>query len=401
MMFQQVGQAPADAILGLTEAFKKDSNPDKINLSVGVYQDESGVTPTLHCVLEAERLLLERRPSKSYLPIAGSPAYGKAVQELLWEDNHPAVAAGRIATSHTPGGTGALRVAAEFIKQNLPSAKIWLSNPTWPNHPGVFESAGLPLEQYAYFNAAANALDEAAMLADLGRVSPGDVVLLHAGCHNPTGVDPTPDQWKRIAEIVRERGAAPLIDFAYQGFADGIEQDAAGFRTLAGDCDELFVCSSFSKNFGLYNERVGALSVLAKDAAAAGRVQSQIQRTIRTLYSNPPAHGGGVVTTVLNSAELRSRWVEEVALMRKRINGMRTLLVESLARAGVERDFSFIQGQRGMFSFSGLTPGQVDALRERYAIYVVRSGRINVAGITTTNVARIAQAIADVLKSAA
>ncbi|MEX0937131.1 MAG: amino acid aminotransferase [Pirellulales bacterium] len=398
-MFDRVETAPTDAILGLSEAFKKDPNPEKINLSVGVYQDERATTPTLDSVIRAEQRMLEQQASKAYLPIPGPPEFAAAVQRLLWDDDHEAIAAGRVATSQTPGGTAALRVAGDFIKQNLPHATLWMSRPTWPNHSGVFDAAGVPTRLYAYFDESTNDLDEEAMLADLGQASPGDIVLLHACCHNPTGIDPSPEMWQRIAATLRERQLMPLIDFAYQGFADGLHEDAAGLRELTAAGTEMIVCSSFSKNFGLYSERVGALSILAADAEAVQRVQSQVKLCIRANYSNPPAHGGRIVTTVLEDPGLTKQWIGEVAQMRERINGTRRTFVEALADTGIRRDFSFITRQRGMFSFSGLTPQQVDALRDQYAIYIVRSGRINVAGITRANVQRLAMAIADVVQS--
>ncbi|MCI0492666.1 MAG: aspartate/tyrosine/aromatic aminotransferase [Planctomycetes bacterium] len=395
-MFDHIEPAPRDPILGLGEAFREDPNPRKINLSVGVYQDEDGKTPIQESVRRASRLVLERQKTMSYLPIPGSPAYAAAVQRLLFGTAHEVVTSGRAATSHAPGGTGALRVAADFIHQQLPNATVWLTQPTWPNHPQIFAAAGVPTKSFPYFNAKANNLAFKELLAAIEKMPPGDAILLHGCCHNPTGIDPTPDQWKTLADAIDGRGLLPLLDFAYQGFAEGIDEDAVGLRTLCRPGAELIVCSSFSKNFGLYCERVGALTIIAKDKRAADTVQSQVKVCIRSNYSNPPAHGAELVTTILNDAELRGLWEQEVAGMRGRINGMRELLVKTLQAKGVPGDYSFITRQRGMFSFSGLTPPQVETLKQKYAIYIVGSGRINVAGITSENVEPLCDAIAEV-----
>ena len=398
-MFEAIQPAPRDAILGISESFKEDPNPKKINLSVGVYQDGSGKTPVLESVRKAGVLVLERQKSMSYLPIPGSPAYAAAVQQLMFGKGHEVEASGRAATSHTPGGTGALRVAADFIHQQMPKATVWLTQPTWPNHPQIFAAAGVPTKSFAYFDAKTNALAFDECIAAIQQIPAGDVVMLHGCCHNPTGIDPTPEQWKKLADTIYERGLLPFLDFAYQGFADGIEEDTAGLKALARPGAEMIVCNSFSKNFGLYCERVGALTVVAKDKAVAETVQSQVKVCIRSNYSNPPAHGAELVTTVLNDGDLRKQWVQEVADMRGRINGMRELLVKTLKAKGVPGDYSFITRQRGMFSFSGLTPAQVEALKEKYSIYIVGSGRINVAGITEQNVGPLCEAIAEVVQA--
>jgi aspartate/tyrosine/aromatic aminotransferase len=398
-MFDHIEPAPPDPILGLTEAFRKDPNPKKINLSVGVYQDSTGATPVLDSVRRAGRLVLERQKTMSYLPIPGSPAYAEAVQRLMFGSGHEVESSGRAATSHTPGGTGALRVAADLIHQQMPKATVWMTQPTWPNHPQIFAAAGVPTKSFAYFDAKTNSLAFTEALAAIERIPAGDVVLLHGCCHNPTGIDPTPEQWKKLADAVYGRGLLPLLDFAYQGFADGIEEDSVGLRAFTRPGAELIVCSSFSKNFGLYCERVGALTVVAKDKKAADTVQSQVKVCIRSNYSNPPAHGAELVTTVLGDAELRKLWEQEVAQMRGRINGMRELLVKTLKAKGVPGDYSFITRQRGMFSFSGLTPPQVETLKQKYAIYIVGSGRINVAGITEQNVGPLCEAIAEVIRT--
>jgi aspartate/tyrosine/aromatic aminotransferase len=399
-MFEVIQQADRDPILGLTEAFRADTSPDKINLSVGIYQDDHGQTPVLDCVALAERRLAEAVCGKAYLPIDGDPHYGRLVQELLFGSGHEVIASKRTATSHTPGGTGALRVVADFLHANLPGATVWLSEPTWPNHPSIFAAADVPTRTYAYYDEATHAINSSAMMRALRGIPPGDVVLLHGCCHNPTGADPTPEAWRAIAEVIRERRLLPLVDFAYQGFADGLEEDTAGLRALTTQRCELFVCSSFSKNFGLYNERVGGLTVVASDAERAQVVQSQIKRTIRANYSNPPAHGGAIVREILADQALRLKWIDEVAKMRGRINGMRQLLVEKLHEHDVPGEWDFIAQQRGMFSYSGLTPAQVDELRGEHSIYIVRSGRINVAGISRENVDRLCEAMREVVRGA-
>jgi aspartate/tyrosine/aromatic aminotransferase len=397
-MFEQIKPAPRDPILGLTESFKEDPNPKKINLSVGVYQDNSGKTPILESVRRAGQLVLERQKSMSYLPIDGSRPYASAVRGLMFGEGHEVETSGRAATSHTPGGTGALRVAADLIHQQMPKATLWLTQPTWPNHPQIFAAAGVPTKSFPYFDATTNSLAFEEAIAAIQKLPAGDVIMLHGCCHNPTGIDPTPAQWTRLADAVYDRGLLPLLDFAYQGFADGVQEDAVGLRAFSRPGTELIVCSSFSKNFGLYCERVGALTVVAHNKAAADTVQSQVKVCIRANYSNPPAHGAELVTTVLGDAELRKLWEKEVAQMRDRINGMRELLVKTLKAKGVPGDYSFITRQRGMFSFSGLTPEQVEALKQKYAIYIVGSGRINVAGITDQNIGPLCEAIAEVVK---
>jgi aspartate/tyrosine/aromatic aminotransferase len=397
-MFESISTAPPDPILGLGEAFKRDPNPQKINLSVGVYKDAQGNTPVLASVKEAERRLLETEKSKNYLSIEGLPDYGRYVRELLFGPTHEIVTSGRAVTAQTPGGTGSLRVAADFLKKQLPGAKVWVSKPTWANHPSIFQAAGFPVETYAYIDAAGKSLDFEAMLASLERVASGDIVLLHACCHNPTGIDPTLDQWRKIADLLERRGALPLVDFAYQGFGDGLEEDAAGLRALAQPGRELLVCSSFSKNFGLYSERVGALTLVARDAPAAEAALSHMRIAIRVNYSNPPQHGAATVATVLGSPDLRKQWEGELAEMRNRINGMRRQFVEIMKKKAPHHDFSFLSTQKGMFSFSGLSPMQVDELRTKHALYIVVSGgRINVAGMTPDNLDRLTDAIASVL----
>jgi aspartate/tyrosine/aromatic aminotransferase len=395
MSFDSVPTAAPDAILGLAEAFNRDANPRKINLSVGVYKDGSGRTPIMHCVKEAEARILRGETTKDYLSISGSAAYARLVQELLFAP--PLVESGRVATAQSPGGTGALRVAADFLKKLCPGATLWLSEPTWPNHPSIFQSAGLALRTYPYFDAESNGLAFGRMLEALSVVPDGDVVVLHGCCHNPTGIDPTREQWSQIAEVAAARKWIPLIDLAYQGLGDGVREDVAGLEALSKTGGELLVASSFSKNFGLYNERVGALSVLCASRASAEAVLSQLKTCIRANYSNPPAHGAAIVTTILSDPALRGQWEQEVREIRERIKAMRTLFVRTLAQKGITRDFSFLERQRGMFSFSGLSAEQVRRLRCEHSIYVVESGRINVAGMTEANMDALCSAIAAVL----
>ncbi len=396
-MFDTLQMAPPDPILGLNDAFKKDPNPEKINLGVGVFQDEHGKTPTLECVKRAEKKLLEQGAPKTYLPIEGSPEYGRFVRALLFGKGDARITDGRAVTAHAPGGTGALRVAGDLLKQKLGAKKVWVSDPTWANHGAIFQAAGLETASYPYYDAARQALAEDAMLSALDKLGPSDVVLLHTCCHNPSGIDPNAKQWDAIAALAKKRGFLPLFDFAYQGFGEGIEEDARPVRNFAAAGLELLICSSFSKNFGLYNERVGALTLLSASADEGERALSQLKVTIRSNYSNPPSHGGAIVSTVLSDPELASLWVSEVDGMRARIAKMRTLFVETLKQKGVKQDFSFIASQKGMFSFAGITPEQVDQLKDKHSIYAVRSGRINVAGMREATMARLCSAIADVL----
>lgn len=396
-MFEQLEMAPADAILGLTEAFKKDPTPNKINLGVGVYKDDHNQTPILKSVKKAEERLLAEETSKSYLSIPGSAAYGACVKGLLFGEGHEIVTSGRAQTAHTPGGTGALRVAGDFIKQQFPGATLWLSNPTWANHGAIFAAAGVPVKSYPYYDAEGKCLDFDAMKAAIAGAPAGDVILLHGCCHNPSGMDPDAAQWAELAALTREKGLLPLFDFAYQGFAKGIEEDAAGLRAFCTPGRELLVCSSFSKNFGLYNERVGAMTLVGASAGVTAAAFSHVEKSIRSNYSNPPFHGGAIVTAILQDPELKALWVEEVAAMRDRIQTMREGLVATLKAKGVARDFSFIAAQNGMFSFSGLSKEQVDRLRAEHAIYIVGSGRISVAGITPSNMEPLCDAIAKVL----
>lgn len=397
-MFDDLPLAPPDSILGLGEAFKKDPNPNKINLSVGVYKDEQGNTPVLASVKEAERRLLEAEKSKGYLAIEGLADYGSQVQDMLFGKSHEIVTGRRAVTAQTPGGTGSLRVAGDFLRKHFPMARVWVSKPTWANHVAIFTAAGLQTDVYTYIDSTGKGLDFEGMIASLEKIPAGDVVLLHACCHNPTGIDPTPEQWKKIAAVIKQRGLLALVDFAYQGFGDGLEEDAFGLREIVDTGVEVLVSSSFSKNFGLYGERVGALTLVANSAEAAERALSQIRISIRTNYSNPPTHGGALVAAVLNDAGLRKQWEGELAAMRERIHKMRHLFVAEMKMLKPEKDFSFLIHQKGMFSYSGLTNLQVDELRTKHAVYVVgNGGRINVAGMTQQNMAALCQAIAAVL----
>jgi len=396
-MFESIETAPPDAILGLTEAFKKDSRPEKINLGVGVYKDAENNTPVLDSVKQAEQRILADEDTKTYMPMTGSPEYASVVQRLIFGEGHEIIINKRAVTAHTPGGTGALRLGGDFIQKHFPSARLWVCEPTWANHNGIFKSVGLDIQTYPYYDADKKCLAFDAMMETLETIPEGDVVLLHGCCHNPCGMDPNPEEWAAIAQIATKRKFLPFLDFAYQGLAGGLEEDAAGLRTLCSEGCELFVASSFSKNFGLYNERVGALTIVAPSEEVVQRVASQLKLCARTSYSNPPAHGAKIVTTVYNDDTLRALWQNEVKAIRDRINDMRRLLVDTLKAQGVSHDFSFIAQQNGMFSFSGLNKDQVNTLREKYAVYIVGSGRINVAGITPKNIDTLCQAIANVL----
>ncbi|MEC6795618.1 amino acid aminotransferase [Photobacterium sp. S4TG1] len=396
-MFEKITAAPADPILGLTDEFKADPRTHKINLGVGIYKNEAGNTPVLATVKKAEAILLAQETTKSYLSIPGTPEYGLAVQQLLFGADSTLIAEKRVQTAQAPGGTGALRVAAEFIKRQLGDVTVWISNPTWANHHGVFGAAGLETNTYGYYNAQTKDIDFDAMVADLNQANAGDVVLLHGCCHNPTGIDPTNQQWQTIAKLCLEKELLPMFDFAYQGFAQGVEEDAQGLRIFADQMPELLVASSFSKNFGLYNERVGAFTLVAKNAEQAAISFSQVKSIARVIYSNPPAHGAAIVTQILNDAVLRAEWEQEVTEMRDRIQEMRVLFVATLKQCGVDTDFSFIERQNGMFSFSGLNKDQVNRLKEEFAIYIVGSGRISVAGMTKSNMLPLCQGIAAVL----
>ncbi len=396
-MFEKITAAPADPILGLTDIFRADARPNKINLGIGVYKDETGKTPVLTSVKKAEQYLLENETTKNYLGIEGIPAFASCTQELLFGKESPIVADRRARTAQTPGGTGGLRVAADFIANQTSAKRIWISNPSWPNHKNVFSAVGLEVLEYAYYDAANHALDFDGLLNSLKQAQAGDVVLFHGCCHNPTGIDPTAEQWAQLAELSVANGWLPLFDFAYQGFANGLEEDAQGLRIFAAKHKELIVASSYSKNFGLYNERVGACTIVAADAETADRAFSQVKAAIRANYSNPPSHGAAIVATILGNDALRAMWEQELTDMRQRIHRMRQLFVNTLQEKGAQQDFSFIIQQNGMFSFSGLTKEQVLRLREEFGVYAVNSGRVNVAGMTPDNMAPLCEAIVAVL----
>ncbi len=390
--------APPDPILGLAETFKADTRTDKVNLSVGVYVDETGVTPVLPTVLEAERRLVDHPRAKGYLPIDGRPGYGKAVREMVFGADHEIVASGRAATAQTPGGTGALRVAADFLMQTGASKTIWISEPTWPNHPQLFSMAGFNIRTYPYLDGSGRAVDVPKLLAALRSAVPGDVVLLQGSCHNPSGVDPDQETWAAIGEIVVERELFPLVDFAYQGFGFGLREDADWLAGLARPGLEFLVCSSFSKNFALYNERVGALTLVAADSTRVSAALTHLKVAIRANYSNPPAHGADVVETILNDPELKARWEVELAGMRDRILGNRRALVEALVAADVPGQWEPIAHQRGMFALLNLSTDQVRRLKEEFGVYVVSRGRINVAGLTKANLPHVVDSIKAVIE---
>lgn len=395
-MLETLAAAPPDPILGLTDAFQQDPRAEKINLTIGVYRDATGQTPVLECVKQAERRLLESEASKGYLGIDGLVEFRRLAAELTLGTLVPAE---RVVSCQTPGGTGALRVAADFLVKHHPRARVWCSAPTWPNHIAIFEAAGLETKSYPYLAADRKSLDFAALLDQLEREGrPGDILLVHACCHNPTGIDPTGEQWAEIAELAAQRGMLPLIDFAYHGFGDGLEEDRVALAEFAKQHAEFLVCSSYSKNFGLYSERVGALLVVCSAADAVPKVASNVKLAVRSNYSNPPRHGGAIVACILGDAQLRQQWHEELAQMRERIHSVRTQFVEAMQQADSPVDFSFLLSQRGMFSYSGLSPMQVDWLRSNKGIYMVGSGRINVAGITPKNIGTLIAAVAEALR---
>ena len=397
MMFEKISAAAPDPILGLNDEFNADTRTAKINLGVGVYKDAAGNTPILPSVKKAEAKLLEHEKTKSYLGIAGTADYALAVQKLLFGNDSLIISDKRAHTAQAPGGTGALRIAAEFIKRQIGDVTIWVSEPTWANHIGIFEAAGLKISRYGYYDEKTKDIDFDTVVSDLENAKAGDVLLVHGCCHNPTGIDPDNAQWTQLANLCANKKLLPLFDFAYQGFARGIEEDAEGLRIFTEHCDEILVASSFSKNFGIYNERTGAFTVVAKTADIANTVFSQLKSIIRVIYSNPPAHGGAVVTTILTDEELRAEWEAEVEAMRNRILAMRKLFVETLQQKGVAMDFNFIERQNGMFSFSGLSTEQVIKMREDSAVYAVNSGRFNVAAMTEGNMDALCEAIANVV----
>lgn len=383
--------------MGLGEAFKAETRSNKVNLGIGVYKDAQGQTPIVRAVKEAEKRLLETENTKNYLTIDGVADYNAQTQVLLFGADSEIIANKRAKTAQSLGGTGALRVAAEFAKRQTNAKNVWISAPTWPNHNAIFKAVGINIRDYRYYDKNTHGLDWDGLIEDLSQAEAGDIVLLHGCCHNPTGIDPTPEQWETLAKMSAEKGWLPLFDFAYQGFANGLEEDAYGLRAFAKLNPELLVASSYSKNFGMYNERVGAFTVVAADEDTANRAFSQVKSIIRVLYSNPASHGGATVALVLKDEALKAQWIAELDEMRARIKEMRQKFVDLLQEYGAEQDFSFIVQQNGMFSFSGLTPEQVDRLKDEFAIYAVRSGRINVAGITEDNIHYLCESIVKVL----
>lgn len=395
-MFSHLQARPADPILGLTVKFKADGNPNKIDLGAGIYKDENGHTPILACVKAAEQQRVLNEATKSYINSAGSALFNEKIAELNLGD-HRVIRENRIRTISAPGGTGALRIAGEFISACKPGATIWVSDPTWANHQGVFSAAGLQVKTYPYYDFNNKCLDFPAMCAALSNVASDDVVLLHACCHNPSGMDLNNEQWQEIANLAKEIGFLPLIDMAYQGFGNGLDEDAYGLRLMADTVEQMIFCSSCSKNFGLYRERIGACSIIASNEKSMEVISSVLMPVVRVNYSMPPAHGAAIVETILSSAELTADWHGELKEMRARINDMRTLLVGKLGEHGVTRNFDFITEQNGMFSFLGIDKQQVQRLQDEYSIYIVGSSRISLAAITTDNVDYLAKSIAAVL----
>jgi aromatic-amino-acid transaminase len=396
-MFQHVEPYPGDPILGLNEAFQRDPRPGKINLSIGIYFDEAGRIPVLESVRRAEARLAAAVGPKPYLPIEGAENVRAAVQALLLGAGHEAIAARRVATIQSIGSSGGLKVGADFIARWLPGSAVWVSDPTWDNHRAMFEGAGLAVHAYPYYDPASGGLRFEAMLDTLRTLPPRSVVLLHACCHNPTGVDPTPSQWDALIPVLRERELLPYLDLAYQGFGDGIAEDAYAVRALAAAGLRAFVANSFSKSMSVYGERCGALSVLCADAGEAERVLGQLKAAVRRNYSSPPIHGGQLVAHVLDDADLRVLWEGELAAMRERMVAMRHALHDALAERLPGRDFGYLLRQRGMFSYTGLSEAQVERLRKQHAVYVLRSGRLCIAGLNRDNVRRTADAMAAVL----
>ena len=389
--------APRDPILGVSEAFHADKNPNKVNLGVGVYYDENGKVPLLECVQRAEKQITEKGAPHPYLPIDGIAAYDRAAQTLLFGAKSAVVTEGRGVTVQALGGTGGLKIGTDFLKRIAPEAQVWISDPSWENHRALFESAGFAVNTYRYYDAATHGLDFDGMIADLDQLPPRSIVVLHVCCHNPTGVDPTPEQWQRIIEVVRARDLLPFLDLAYQGFAESVDADGAIVRDFAATPGPLFVSSSFSKSFSLYGERVGALSIVAADRDEAARVLSQVKRVVRANYSNPPTYGGQIVATVLNDPELHSLWDSELGAMRDRIRTLRRSFVDKLHERDPKADFEFVIAQRGMFSYSGFSKDAVHRLRHEYSIYALDTGRVCVAALNERNIDYIVDAIATVI----
>jgi aromatic-amino-acid transaminase len=397
-LFHAIGMAPRDATIGVNDMYAADANPGKINLGVGVYQDENGNVPLLACVTRAEQYIVEAPSARTYLPIDGLAAYRQAVQELVFSADSSAVRDNRVVTIQALGGTGALKVGADFLRKFSRSEQVWVSDPSWENHRGLFETAGFAVNSYPYYDAAGQRVNFEGMLNALRTMPSGSIVLLHPCCHNPTGFDLTNVQWEQVIEVIVRRELIPFVDMAYQGFGSGIEEDCWVVRRFAEMRTPLFVANSFSKSFSLYGERVGALSIVTDNADEATRVLSQIKRVVRTNYSNPPMHGGRIVATILTMPELRQLWDDELAAMRARIRKMRGELVTRLKEQAPDHDFEFVVRQRGMFSYSGLTARQTDYLRDEFSIYAIATGRICIASMNDSNIDRIASAIGKALE---
>jgi aspartate/tyrosine/aromatic aminotransferase len=395
-MFELAPVCPPDPVFGLAEEFKADPNPDKIDLTVGMYQDETGQTPLMDVVRQTQDSLATQPRGYVYLPIDGLPDYRHLIRSLILGEDHAAIAEGRALTAQTAGGTAALRIAGETLRRVFGVHSIWMSDPTWANHPQIFAAAALKTPGYAYLDQQRTGLDFERLLDSLERAAPRDAVLLHTICHNPTGVDPTPAQWKQLFGVITRKDLIPVFDFAYQGFGQDLEMDASPIRNYAHLRTDALICNSFSKNFGLYGERVGGITVVAKTSAAATAMMSQIKAVIRSIYSNPPTHGAAIVAHVLGDAGLRSLWERELSVMRGRIQQMRQRLFEQLTRQLPEVDFSYVTRQNGMFSYSGIKSDQVRRLKSEFSIYLLESGRINVAGITLNNIDRLSNAISQV-----
>jgi aromatic-amino-acid transaminase len=396
-LFARVEMAPTDPILGVTEAYNNDPNPKKVNLGVGVYTDDDGKVPVLQCVRRVEQQMAERAMPRNYLPIDGLKTYDRAVQEVLFGADSEIIKSGRVVTVQTLGGTGGLKIGADLLHRVNPTADVWISDPSWENHRAIFEYAGYRVNTYPYYHAETHGLKFDAMIAAFENMPAGAVVLLHACCHNPTGVDLKDAQWDSVIEVVNRRGLVPFLDIAYQGFADGLDADASAVRRFSAACPTVVVSSSFSKSLSLYGERVGAFSVITRDAEEASRVLSQVKRVIRTNYSSPPTHGSQAVATVLTTPELRTLWESELGQMRDRIKTMRREFVDKIRAQRADFDFSFVVEQRGMFSYSGLNRDQVGRLREEYSIYTIDSGRICVAALSSKNIDYVTNAVASVL----
>ncbi|MGZ5091048.1 MAG: amino acid aminotransferase [Burkholderiales bacterium] len=396
-LFAHVDMAPNDPILGVTEAYNADPNPNKVNLGVGVYTDDQGKVPVLECVRRAEQQMAATAMPRNYLPIDGLKPYDRAVQDVLFGLDSPALKEGRVVTVQAIGGTGGLKLGADLLRRVNPDADIWISDPSWENHRAIFDYAGYKVHAYPYYDPATHGVRFDAMMETLESVPSGSIIVLHACCHNPTGVDLKEPQWERVIEAVNRRGLVPFLDIAYQGFADGLDADASAVRRFSNACPVVFVSSSFSKSLSLYGERVGALSIVTQDATEVSRVLSQVKRVIRTNYSSPPTHGSQAAATVLTTPELRVLWDQELGQMRDRIKTMRRQLVEKIRGFRADFDFSFVIEQRGMFSYSGLNREQVRRLREEYSIYTIDSGRICVAALSSRNIDYVAKAVASVL----